>query len=139
MQPEIDYDKIAQALGAIRIPEYKLAIQVLAMPADTNPHGDIFGGWLLSQMDIAGAIIAQEVAKNRVVTVGLDAMTFVKPVFVGDILKCYAVTDHIGNTSITVYIEAYATRASGETELVTKGKFTYVSIDPNRNPRPIKP
>ena len=119
--------------------EKKLVIQVLAMPADTNPSGDIFGGWLLGQMDLAGAILAQEIAKNRVVTVGLDAMSFVKPVFVGDVLKCYATLEKIGNTSVRVLVEAFASRVSGETVKVTEGKFTYVSIDPNRNPQPIKP
>lgn len=119
--------------------EKKLAIQVLAMPADTNPAGDIFGGYLLGQMDLAGAIVAQEVAKNRIVTVGLDAMTFKAPVFVGDVLKCYAGIERVGNTSITVLVEAYATRVSGETVKVTEGKFSYVSINPDRTPRPIKP
>lgn len=119
--------------------EKKLVIQVLAMPADTNPSGDIFGGWLLGQMDLAGAILAQEIAKNRVVTVGLDAMSFVKPVFVGDVLKCYAGLEKVGNTSVRVLVEAYASRVSGETVKVTEGKFTYVSIDSNRNPQPIKP
>lgn len=141
-KPQLDYDKIAEGLGAvipIRQNEKKLVIQVLAMPADTNPSGDIFGGWLLGQMDLAGAILAQEIAKNRVVTVGLDAMSFVKPVFVGDVLKCYATLERIGNTSVRVLVEAYAARVSGETVKVTEGKFTYVSIDPNRNPKPIKP
>ena len=142
MKPEIDYDKIAEGLGAvipIRQNEKKLVIQVLAMPRDANPSGDIFGGWLLGQMDLAGAILAQEIAKNRVVTVGLDAMSFVKPVFIGDILKCYATLVRIGNTSVKVLVDAFATRVSGETVKVTEGVFTYVSIDPNRNPRPIKP
>ncbi len=109
------------------------------MPADTNPAGDIFGGWLLGQMDLAGAILAQEVAKNRVVTVGLDAMSFKAPVFVGDVLKCFAGIERIGNTSIRILVEAYATRVSGETDKVTEGSFTYVSINPDRTPRPIKP
>ena len=143
MKPEIDYDKIADGLGVV-IPirpqdEKKLVIQVLAMPADTNPSGDIFGGWLLGQMDLAGAILAQEIAKNRIVTVGLTSMSFVKPVFVGDVLKCYALLEKVGTTSVTVLVEAFATRVSGETVKVTEGKFTYVSIDPNRNPKPIKP
>jgi len=139
MKPELDYDKIAKGLGVERKPDKKLVIQVLAMPADTNPHGDIFGGWLLGQMDLAGAILAQEIAKNRVVTVGLDAMSFVKPVFVGDVLKCYATLEKIGNTSVRILVEAYATRVSGATDKVTEGRFVYVSIDPNRNPQPIKP
>jgi len=136
MKPELDYDKIAKGLGVER-KESKLVIQVLAMPADTNPHGDIFGGWLLSQMDIAGAIVAQEVAKNRVVTVGLDKMTFMKPVMVGDVVKCYVTIERIGNTSVTTLVEAYAARVTGTTDKVTEGRFSYVSIDPNRNPQKI--
>lgn len=116
--------------------EKKLVIQVLAMPADTNPHGDIFGGWLLGQMDLAGGIMAGEIAKNRVVTVGLDAMSFVKPVLVGSVLKCYAVIERIGNTSVTIMVEAYATY-EGNTEKVTEGRFTYVSIDRDRKPQKI--
>ncbi len=139
MKPSLDYDKIGVTEPTSTSFEKKLVIQVLAMPADTNPAGDIFGGWLLSQMDIAGGIMAGEIAKNRVVTVGLDAMSFVKPVFVGDVLKCYATLEKVGNTSVRVLVEAYATRATGETEKVTEGRFTYVSIDSSRNPRPIKP
>ena len=139
MKPILDYEKIAKALGAERRFEQKLVIQVLTMPRDANPHGDIFGGWLLGQMDLGGAILAQEIAKNRVVTVGLDAMSFVKPVFVGDILKCYATLEKIGNTSVRILVEAYAIRISGQADKVTEGRFTYVSIDPDRTPRPIKP
>ncbi len=117
----------------------QVVIQVLAMPKDTNPHGDIFGGWLLSQMDIAGGIVAGEVAKNRVVTIGLDAMSFIKPVFVGDVVKCYAVVERIGNTSITILVKTFATRVGGITELVTQGRFTYVSINEDRKPKIIKP
>lgn len=115
-----------------------LAIQVLCMPAFANPNGDIFGGWLLSQMDLAGAVLSQQIAQNRVVTVALDKMAFVKPVFIGDVLKCYATVERVGNTSITVLVEAYRSSfSSKEEEKVTEGKFTYVSIDSNRKPQKI--
>lgn len=113
-------------------------IQVLAMPCNTNPDGDIFGGWLLSQMDIAGAIAAQQKAQQRVVTITLDKMVFVKPVFVGDLLICYAEVYSIGNTSITIKVEAWARRSrTNIEERVTEGFFKYVAIDENRKPTKI--
>lgn len=116
-------------------PEGELVIQVLAMPADTNPDGDIFGGWLLSQMDIAGAMLAKKRAQTRVVTVGIKEMSFVKPVFVGDFLRCYCQIVKIGNTSIAVEVEAWAERnLLGELVKVTQGIFTYVAVDENRRP-----
>ncbi|TNE26939.1 MAG: acyl-CoA thioesterase [Alphaproteobacteria bacterium] len=109
------------------------ALRTIAMPADTNPRGDIFGGWLLSQMDLAGSILAQKLAKHRVATVGVQAMTFHKPVFVGDEVSCYTDLVRIGNTSVTVQIESWARRRDEETEMkVTEGQFTYVAVDENR-------
>ena len=87
--------------------EKELVLQTLCFLKDCNPDGDIFGGFLLSQMDIAGAILATKIAKNRVATVALDKMAFVKPVFVGDILKCYATVERVGTTSVTILVEAY--------------------------------
>lgn len=111
------------------------ALRTIAMPADTNPRGDIFGGWLLAQMDLAGSILAQKLAKQRVATVGVQAMTFHKPVFVGDEVSCYTDLVRIGNTSVTVQIESWARRRDDETEMkVTEGQFTYVAIDENRRP-----
>jgi len=111
------------------------ALRTIAMPADTNPRGDIFGGWLLSQMDLAGSIIAEKTARRRIATVGIQAMTFHKPVFVGDEVSCYADLLKIGNTSVTVHIETWARRKGGEEYLkVTEGEFTYVAIDEDRNP-----
>lgn len=122
-------------------PEGEVTIQVLAMPADTNPDGDIFGEWLLSQMDIAGAVLAKQKAKTRVVTIGIDKMKFVKPVFVGDTVKLFCSVERVGNTSITISVEAWAERGKsflGETVKVTEGLFTYVAIDPKtRQPIPI--
>lgn len=119
--------------------EKRVGIQMFAMPANTNPAGDIFGGWLLGLMDLAGAELAQEIAKNRVVTVGLDKMSFVKPVFVGDLVTCYVSLEKIGNTSVTILVETFAKRISGQVDKVTEGKFTYVSLNADRTPRPIKP
>lgn len=109
------------------------------MPADTNGNGDIFGGWLLSQMDIAGGIYAYKMTQSRNVTVAIDAMTFRKPVFVGDLVSVYTDTIRIGRTSITIRIEAWVTRRNeSHTILVTDGNFTYVAIDEQGRPQPIK-
>jgi len=118
----------------------KLTIQVLAMPADTNPNGDVFGGWLLSQMDIAGGVFCRKVARGRVVTVAMNSIEFNQPVFVGDTLSCYVELIKTGRTSMTVRIEACAHRAEikNSENKVTEGMFTYVKIDENRKPIPIK-
>src|SRR5690348_3857041 len=114
------------------------AIRVLAMPADTNPNGDIFGGWLLSQMDIAGGAVAFARAQGRVATVGIDAMAFHKPVFVGDVVSFYAAILGVGRTSVRVRVEAWARRAGGGLEeRVTEGVFTYVAIGADRRPTPV--
>ncbi len=119
-------------------PKGELAVRTLAMPADTNPNGDIFGGWVLSQMDIAGAIIAGKEAKGRTVTVQVETMTFHRPVHVGDVLCCYVEVIKIGNTSLKLKIEAWAMRNFDPDRVkVTEGIFTYVAIDENRKPRPI--
>ena len=114
------------------------AIRTLAMPADTNPNGDIFGGWLLAQMDIGGGSVAVARAHGRAATVAIDAMTFLKPVQVGDIVSVYAEVVHVGRTSLKVHVQAWAKRARGDLEeLVTEGTFTYVAIDEHRRPRPV--
>lgn len=120
-----------------REPQGELAIRVLAMPADTNPAGDIFGGWVLSQMDIAGGIVTKREAHGRTVTVGIESMTFHKPVLVGDTLCCYVRVTKVGNTSITVHIESWAKRQYDEDTrvLVTEGIFTYVAVTSARAPR----
>lgn len=107
-----------------------LTIRTLAMPADTNPAGDIFGGWVMSQMDIAGAIAAVERVQGRVVTVAVEAMTFIAPVKVGDILCVYTTIERVGTTSITVGIEAWARRNRiADRVKVTDGRFVYVALD----------
>ena len=117
----------------------ELAIRVMAMPADTNAAGDIFGGWLMSQMDIAGSIIARRLAGGRTVTVAVDSFQFKKPVFVGDVVSCYATITRIGNTSITVHVKAFAERhgQSHEHTQVTEADLTYVAVDEQRRPRHI--
>lgn len=110
-------------------PHGTLTIRTLAMPADTNPAGDIFGGWVMSQMDIAGAISAVERVKGRVVTVAVEAMTFISPVKVGDILCVYCTIERVGNTSITIAIEAWARRNRvADRVKVTQGRFVYVAL-----------
>jgi acyl-CoA thioesterase YciA len=123
-----------------RAPRGEMQIRTIAMPADTNPNGDIFGGWVLSQMDIAGGLAAARRARGRVATVGIDAMTFVRPVGVGDVLCCYGDIEHVGTTSITVAIEAWKIRwfdRREERTLVTEGRFTYVAIDDQGRKRPV--
>jgi len=117
----------------------ELAIRTLAMPADTNPSGDIFGGWLISQMDIAGGITARAKAHGRVATIAVTGFTFHKPVLVGDVVCCYADIQKIGRTSITIGVEAWVLRQLDSEDLikVTEGVFTYVAIDDKENPRPI--
>ncbi len=114
-------------------------IRTIAMPADTNPEGDIFGGWLMSQMDLAGATLAYDEAKGRCATVAANEIVFFKPVFVGDEVSVYCKIKAIGRTSITVFIEAWRrSRKSPDCERVTSGVFTYVAIGDDRRPRPVK-
>lgn len=122
-----------------REPRGELSIRTVCMPADTNPAGDIFGGWLLGQMDIAGAVFARKIATGRTTTVAVDAMVFVRPVLVGDVICLYAELIRLGNTSIAVHVEAWVVRRDQvERLLVTEGNFTYVAIDENRRPRKIE-
>jgi acyl-CoA thioesterase YciA len=114
------------------------ALRAVAMPADTNPHGDIFGGWLLCQMDLAGTIVATRRASGRVVTVAITAMNFHRPVMVGDEVTCFCNIENIGTTSITVKIESWVRRGLGDTQIkVTQGVFTYVRVGADGRPQPI--
>ena len=117
-----------------------LCIRTVAMPADTNANGDIFGGWLLSQMDVGGGVFASKLAKTRTVTVAIEAMNFRKPVYVGDLVSVHANVVRIGRTSITVRLEAWVLRRKEDLRpiLVTDGNFTYVSIDDQGHPQVIK-
>lgn len=121
-------------------PRGDLATRTLAMPADANPSGDIFGGWVLAQMDIAGGITAGQRAAGRVATVAVDAMTFHRPVYVGDVLCTYADIIRIGTSSIAIHIEAWALRdRHHERVKVTQGTFTFVAIDEAGRPRAVPP
>ena len=121
-------------------PKGALTIRTLAMPADTNPAGDIFGGWVMSQMDIAGAIAAYERAQGRVVTVAVDGMTFIAPVKVGDVLCVYTSIERVGTTSITVAVEAWARRERiADRVQVTAAKFVYVALGEDGSKRVLPP
>jgi acyl-CoA thioesterase YciA len=121
-------------------PRVEPALRAIAMPADANPYGDVFGGWLLSQMDLAGGAVARRRAKGRTATVAITAMTFHRPVFIGDEVTCYAQIVKVGRTSITVKVESWVRRGIGEEQIaVTEGIFTYVAIDEDRRPRPVPP
>lgn len=114
-------------------------MRTMAMPADTNANGDVFGGWLMSQMDIGGAVLARTVARSRVVTVAVEAMNFLRPVLVGDTVTCFASIAKIGRTSIRVDVEVWVQHYLEDTQFcVTEGVFTYVAIDDDRKPRPIR-
>jgi len=114
-------------------------IRVLAMPADTNAAGDIFGGWLMSQVDIAGSIVAYRFASGRVVTVAVNDFVFLKPVFVGDLVSLFAELVNVGKTSMQIEVVAYAERKRGiaECHRVAQAKLTYVAINKDRQPRPV--
>jgi acyl-CoA thioesterase YciA len=115
-------------------------IRTIAMPADTNPSGDIFGGWLLSQMDLGGATVAVRRAKGRTATVAVDAMHFIRPVMVGDEVTIYATLVSCGTTSMRIFVEAFRrTRTEETVEKVTEATITYVAIDKDRKPRPLPP
>jgi acyl-CoA thioesterase YciA len=121
-----------------KAPRGELTVRVKAMPADTNANGDIFGGWVLSQMDIAGGIAASERARCRITTVKVDAMVFHRPVKVGDTLCVYTEIERIGRSSMTIHIECWARRfLSDVREQVTEAKFIYVAIDDNGRPQPV--
>lgn len=116
-----------------------LAVRVLAMPADTNPQGDIFGGWLMSQVDIAGSILAVQRAQGRVATVAVHNFQFLKPVYVGDLVSCYAQLEQEGRTSVRVGVEVYSERERDPDSVkkVASASITYVAVDSDSRPRPL--
>ena len=121
-------------------PRGELTVRTIAMPADTNANGDIFGGWVMSQMDQAGGIAGGERAQGRVVTVAVEAMHFIRPVRIGDVLCVYTRVERIGRTSMTIQVEAWARRFQTRLrEKVTDATFTFVAIDQDGRPRPIPP
>jgi acyl-CoA thioesterase YciA len=121
-------------------PRGELTVRQIAMPADTNANGDIFGGWVMSQMDQAGGIAGVERARGRVVTIAVDGMTFHRPVKVGDVLCVYTQVESVGRTSMKIHIEAWARRfRTHHREKVTDATFTFVAIDDDGRPRPVPP
>ncbi|VEB24699.1 acyl-CoA thioester hydrolase YciA [Avibacterium volantium] len=118
-----------------------LLLRTLAMPSDTNANGDIFGGWIMSQMDMGGAILAKEIAHGRVVTVAVDSMTFIRPISVGDVVCCYGRCVKVGRTSLQIKIEVWAKKVSsepiGERYCVTEAVFSFVAVDSNGRPRAV--
>ena len=126
---------------AVRLPgDREVVLRVVPMPADANPTGDIFGGWIMSQVDIAGSIPALRVAKGRVATVAVNSFVFKQPVLIGDLVSFYAKVVKVGRTSITVDVEVFAQRRAPEevTVKVTEATLTYVAVDQNRKPRPVE-
>ena len=118
----------------------ELSIRTIAMPGDTNPAGHIFGGWVLSQMDMAGAIHAGSLTRTRVVTIAVDSMKFHKPIHIGDEVSCYTSVERTGKTSLSIHIETWVRRERhGSPLMVTAGHFTYVSIDEDGAPAVIEP
>ena len=121
-------------------PKGELVIRTIAMPADTNPNGDVFGGWLMSQMDLGSGILASKTAKARVVTVAMEGLSFLQPVGVGDTVTCYAWVEKIGQTSMTIPVEVWVERfrEHGRQILVTRGVFVYVALDDAGRPIPVQ-
>ena len=124
-------------------PRGNMLLRTLAMPADTNANGDIFGGWIMSQLDLAGGILAKEISRGRVVTVSVSEIVFKKPVDVGDVVCCYGECLRVGRTSMNlrleVWIKGYLDGETGERVKVCEAQFNYVAIDDNGRPRPVYP
>lgn len=122
----------------MKAPRGELTIQTLAMPADTNANGDIFGGWLVSQMDLAAGVLAKKISRGRAATVAINSMTFLRPVHVGDVVSCHVEQTKQGRTSMTIAVEVWAMRTeTGEQYQVTEGVFVFVAIDEDGKPRQI--
>jgi len=124
-------------------PKGQLLTRTLAMPADTNANGDIFGGWIMSQLDLAGGILAKEISGGRIVTVSVSSIAFEKPVKVGDVVCCYGECTRIGRTSMSIDLELWVKPVRdgvvGDRFEVCRATFNYVAIDGNGRPRPVKP
>lgn len=127
--------------GQATLPDEQPALRVVPMPADANQHGDIFGGWVMSQVDIAGGIVAARRARGRVATVAVNAFVFKQPVLIGDVVSFYATIAHVGRTSLTVDVQVYAQRNPGKMICVkvTEASLTYVAVGLDRRPVPLPP
>jgi len=121
------------------LPDKQPALRVMPMPADANQNGDIFGGWIMAQVDVAGATLAGRIARGRIATVAVKEFIFKQPVLIGDLLSCYAELVKVGTTSVTVKVEVYAERGREDRKVVkvTEATLTYVAIDAGGRPRPI--
>ena len=138
--PEIDKAPDISAIAPLQLPnDRQLVMRVMPMPADVNGNGDIFGGWIMAQVDIAGAVLPARIAKGRLATVAVNQFVFKQPVSMGDLLSFYARVERIGRTSITVNVEVYAERNPANLHVVkvTEANLTYVAIDSSGRPRPI--
>jgi acyl-CoA thioesterase YciA len=135
-----DDSRIAASSAPLRLPDDRqLVLRVMPMPADANGNGDIFGGWIMAQVDLAGAVLPARIAKGRIVTVAVNQFVFKQPVSIGDLLSFYARVERIGRTSVTVNVEVYAERDPANLHVVkvTEANLTYVAIDRDGQPRPI--
>jgi acyl-CoA thioesterase YciA len=141
--PEIsshDQPLVPESLAPLTLPaDRQLVMRVMPMPADTNGNGDIFGGWIMAQVDVAGGVLPARIAKGRIATVAVNQFVFKQPVSVGDLLSFYAKVERIGKTSVTVHVEVYAERNPANLHVVkvTEANLTYVAIDHDGQPRPI--
>jgi len=126
---------------SVALPAGEPALRVVPMPADANYHGDIFGGWIMAQVDIAGSVPASRRARGRIATVAVNSFVFKEPVLIGDLVSFYATITHVGRTSITVEVEVYAQRNPIEeiTVKVTEASLTYVAVGADRRPRELPP
>jgi acyl-CoA thioesterase YciA len=124
-----------------RLPDREPALRVVPMPADANQHGDIFGGWVMSQVDIAGGVVAARRARGRVATVAVNSFVFKEPVMIGDVVSFYTRIARVGRTSITIDVEVYAQRNPGDVVCVkvTEASLAYVAVGPDRRPRELPP
>jgi acyl-CoA thioesterase YciA len=127
-------------LSPLQLPaDRQLVMRVMPMPADANANGDVFGGWIMAQVDLAGAVLPARIAKGRIATVAVNQFVFKQPVSIGDLLSFYAKVERVGNTSITVRVEVYAERNPANLQVVkvTEANLTYVAIDADGQPRPV--
>jgi acyl-CoA thioesterase YciA len=138
--PEIDRKPDISSIAPLTLPnDRQLVMRVMPMPADANGNGDIFGGWIMAQVDVAGAVLPARIAKGRIATVAVNQFIFKQPVSVSDLLSFYAKVERIGRTSVTVNVEVYAERNPADLHVVkvTEANLTYVAIDLQGKPRPI--
>jgi len=132
--------KASRQPPGLALPRGKVPVlRVVPMPADSNHNGDIFGGWIMAQVDVAGGIVAGRVARGRVATVAVNSFVFKQPVQIGDVLSLYAEVVRLGNSSVTINVEVFAERGRAEAKVVkvTEATLTYVAIDPQGRPRPV--